>query len=102
MPASRTMGSAANKQLKYSFFSGASPTLDAPLYFCNYRNMERAGTPCDCRRQPSSYKAVSLEPQRVFNTDSVLTEAVLTELKDQAPAGCVLCAIEAWDEEGWD
>jgi hypothetical protein len=37
-----------------------------------------------------------------FNADSVLTEAGLAELKHQAPTGCVLCAIESWDEEAWD
>jgi hypothetical protein len=34
--------------------------------------------------------------------DPVLTETALSELKKQAPAGCVLCSLEAWDEEEWD
>jgi hypothetical protein len=31
-----------------------------------------------------------------------LTDAVLEELKEQAPEGCLLCALSALDEEDWD
>jgi hypothetical protein len=30
--------------------------------------------------------------------DAVLTDAVLNELKRLAPQGCVLCALDEWDE----
>ncbi len=33
--------------------------------------------------------------------DAVLTDAALSELKKQAPAGCVLCVLDQWDGE-WD
>lgn len=33
---------------------------------------------------------------------SVLTEAALSELKRQAPDGCVLCSLDTWDQEEWD
>ncbi len=33
------------------------------------------------------------------SADSVLTDAVLNELKEQSPEGCLLCSFEAWDEE---
>lgn len=32
----------------------------------------------------------------------VLTDAVLIQLKEQSPEGCVLCFFEAWDAEEWD
>jgi hypothetical protein len=31
-----------------------------------------------------------------------LTDAVLDRLKEQSPAGCLLCIFEAMDEEDWD
>jgi hypothetical protein len=31
-----------------------------------------------------------------------LTDAVLEELKEQAPEACVLCVLSALDEEDWD
>jgi hypothetical protein len=43
-----------------------------------------------------------LERQREPIMSSVLTETALIELKRQAPAGCVLCSIDSWDEEEWD
>jgi hypothetical protein len=42
------------------------------------------------------------KPQREPITGSVLAEMALSELKRQAPAGCVLCSLDAWDEEEWD
>jgi hypothetical protein len=42
------------------------------------------------------------ELQRVSSMDCVLTEPVLAELKRQAPAGCVLCSLDALDGEEWD
>jgi hypothetical protein len=42
------------------------------------------------------------EPERQPMMTSALTEAALSELKRQAPAGCVLCSLDAWDEEEWD
>jgi hypothetical protein len=50
----------------------------------------------------AGYTTSFLESRPTFNTGYVIPETVLTELKDQAPAGCVLCAIESWDEEEWD
>jgi hypothetical protein len=35
-------------------------------------------------------------------SESVLTDAVLEELKKQSENGCLLCSLEAWDEEEWD
>lgn len=40
--------------------------------------------------------------KRASATYSVLTDAVLTELKRQAPEGCVLCSLDSLDEEEWD
>ena len=34
--------------------------------------------------------------------DPVLTDAVLSELKEQSTAGCLLCAMDEWDGEDWD
>ena len=31
-----------------------------------------------------------------------LMDAVLNELKEQSPEGCLLCSFDAWDEEEWD
>jgi hypothetical protein len=36
------------------------------------------------------------------SVDSVLTDAVLKELKEQSPEGCLLCSFDACDEEEWD
>jgi hypothetical protein len=36
------------------------------------------------------------------SVDSVLTDAVLNELKEQSPEGCLLCSFDTWDEEEWD
>jgi hypothetical protein len=33
--------------------------------------------------------------------DSVLTDAVLSELKQQSTNGCLLCFFDTWDEEEW-
>ena len=35
-------------------------------------------------------------------SESVLTDAVLEELKKQSENGCLLCSLEAWNEEEWD
>jgi hypothetical protein len=32
----------------------------------------------------------------------MVSDAVLAELKRQSENGCVLCSLEAWDEEEWD
>jgi hypothetical protein len=34
--------------------------------------------------------------------DSVLTDTVLNELKEQSPEGCLLCSFDAGDEKEWD
>lgn len=34
--------------------------------------------------------------------DSVLTDAVLSELKKQATNGCLLCSFDAWEGEEWE
>jgi hypothetical protein len=39
---------------------------------------------------------------RTSFSESVLTDAVLEELKKQSENGCLLCSLEAWDEEEWD
>jgi hypothetical protein len=40
--------------------------------------------------------------RRRSSADSILTEGAVMELKKQAPAGCLLCSVEEWDEEDWD
>jgi hypothetical protein len=40
--------------------------------------------------------------QRNSSVDSVLTDAVLSELKKQSANGCLLCSLEAWETEEWD
>jgi hypothetical protein len=40
--------------------------------------------------------------QNHFSLDSVLTDAVLDELKKQSTAGCVLCSLEELDGEDWE
>ena len=40
--------------------------------------------------------------QRDLSVDSVLTDAVLSELKKQSANGCLLCSFDAWDGEEWD
>ena len=34
--------------------------------------------------------------------DSVLTDAVLNELKKQSTNCCLLCSFDTWDEQEWD
>jgi len=41
------------------------------------------------------------EVQPSFN-ESVLTDSVLEELKRQSENGCLLCSLDALDEEEWD
>ena len=50
-------------------------------FFDNYTNMERDAD---------------------ASSGLALTDTVLEELKEQAPEGCLLCAISALDEEDWD
>ncbi len=57
---------------------------------------------CDKSRGGHGDSVILPKPQRVFSMDSVVTELVLAELKRQAPAGCVLCRLDAFDEEEWD
>jgi len=33
---------------------------------------------------------------------SVLADSVLEKLKDLAPAGCVLCSLDAWEGDEWE
>jgi hypothetical protein len=40
--------------------------------------------------------------QRNSYVDSVLTDAVLSELKKQSANGCLLCSLDALDAEEWD
>ncbi len=61
--------------------------LDTAPYFGNYRTMEQ-------RDRQTGNQAES--------SDSMLTDAVLAELKRQSENGCVLCTLEDWDEEDWD
>ena len=35
-------------------------------------------------------------------SDLALTDAVLQELKEQAPEGCLLCPLSELDEGDWD
>lgn len=34
--------------------------------------------------------------------DSMLTDAVLAELRNQSQNGCLLCSFDAWESEEWD
>jgi hypothetical protein len=34
--------------------------------------------------------------------ESLVTDAVLGEIKKQSTAGCLLCAIDEWAEEDWE
>lgn len=43
-----------------------------------------------------------MEREAEAHSGMALTDAVLEELKEQAPEGCLLCAISALDEEDWD
>lgn len=58
--------------------------LDLRLYFCNYGIMEQSAE------------------ARTSLSESVLTDAVLEELKKQSENGCLLCSLDALDEEEWD
>ena len=76
--------------------------LDGILYFGNYRSMEREA-PCVREMPPEAGPTARLlEPQREPIMSSVVTDSALSELKSQAMAGCVLCFLDAWDEEEWD
>ena len=76
--------------------------LDSNLYFGKYRTMEREA-PSPREVLPDTRPTARLfESQREPIMSSVLTGTVLSELKRQAPAGCVLCFLDAWDEEEWD
>ncbi len=55
--------------------------LTGSLSFHNYRNMER---------DMDSPGAL------------LLTDAALEQLKQQAPEGCLLCALQAFEAEDWD
>jgi len=37
--------------------------------------------------------------RRDLSFDSLVTDAVLAEIKKQSTAGCLLCALEEWAEE---
>ncbi len=54
--------------------------------------MEQASNPC-----PPS---MEYPPQGFL--DSVLTDAVLNELKKQSVNGCLLCSLDALDTEEWE
>ncbi len=76
--------------------------LTFDLYFGNYRIMEREWAFAIEEQDACEHSANLLEPQRVSILDSALIDPVLTELKRQAPAGCVLCSFDALDDEEWD
>ncbi len=40
--------------------------------------------------------------QRDSFVNSVLTDAVISELKKQSADGCLLCSLDAWEGEEWD
>jgi hypothetical protein len=40
--------------------------------------------------------------QRNSFLDSVLTDAALSQLKEQSSNGCVLCSLDALDREEWE
>lgn len=44
----------------------------------------------------------AVESPREPIADFVVSETALSELKRQAPVGCALCLLDAWDEEDWD
>jgi hypothetical protein len=76
--------------------------LDMSSCFYNYRNMEGNSQGGVKTRSGCAPTAHLSEPQGKSTMDLVLTDAALSELKEQAPEGCVLCSLEAWDEEEWD
>ncbi|MBV9679971.1 MAG: hypothetical protein JO185_26790 [Acidobacteriaceae bacterium] len=41
-------------------------------------------------------------PSQDSGIGSVLTDTVLSELKQQSTNGCLLCSFDTWDEEEWD
>ena len=43
-----------------------------------------------------------MERDAAIPSGLVLTDAVLDELKKQSPEGCLLCILDAFDEEDWD
>ena len=84
--------------------SDPKTSLDLLRYFQKYRTMEvtrgtayfldpRDCLPVDDNRELAHHRS---------SADSILTEAAVMELKKQAPAGCLLCSVEEWDEEDWD
>lgn len=54
--------------------------------------------------RPPGYGSVSSgsTDQRHSFVDSMLTDAVLNELKRQSINGCLLCFFDTWDEQEWD
>lgn len=57
-----------------------------PTYFLDPRDC----LPTDINRELAHHRS---------SADSILTKAAVMELKKQAPAGCLLCSVEEWDEE---
>jgi hypothetical protein len=62
--------------------------------------MERDGTPLP--EVPRCCHIAGFLPRREPAFGSVLTETVLSELKKQAPDGCVLGSLDTWGDEEWD
>jgi hypothetical protein len=73
--------------------------LDLPSYFCNYRTMEEDNR--SDHTGPLPCRALHSDTSR-RNVNSVLTDAVVSGLKRQYADGCLLCSLDACEEEEWD
>jgi hypothetical protein len=82
--------------------SGFLDALDFNPYFGNYRTMERAVLFSDEEQQTVVASSSLVQRRQASEMHSVLTQAVLAELKRQASPGCVLCSLDDSDEEDWD
>lgn len=78
--------------------------LDSTLCFCNYRTMEQHHPSDGIATLPCCGHALQNVIYRRDSSfvDSVLTDAVLSELKKQSANGCLLCSLDAWEGEEWD
>ena len=70
--------------------------IDYTPYFCNCRNMELISWSNRTATLPSC--GINLQ-RRHSSEDSLLTNAVPDKLKKQTPDACLLCSLEALDDE---
>ncbi|MDQ2839575.1 MAG: hypothetical protein M3Y72_00735 [Acidobacteriota bacterium] len=80
--------------------------VDISLYFYNNRKMKRSNPQSDLAKPAECVHPAQRVVHGVYHrpsfVDSVLTDAVLCELKKQSVNGCLLCSFDAWDGEEWD